>query len=124
MTSTATEWVRPSLFDQPTEPPPTPDPVEAAASTAGRHWVTYAAAFVHKYLTSHETMHVDDLWAAGLEPPIEPRALGSVIRHAQRSHWVRYIEAPSGVVARPSATSRGALKPVWYSLVYNIGETK
>ena len=69
----------------------------------------------------HETMHVDDLWSAGLKKPDSPRGLGTVIQEARRREWIEHIKANGGVVARPSVRSNLQLKAVWRSRIYRGG---
>jgi hypothetical protein len=76
-------------------------------------WATNARLFLAEYLRTHPTMHVDDLWEAGLEPPEEMRALGAVIQWAARRELMTKTSE-----RRPSVRSHLAEKPVWASLVY------
>jgi hypothetical protein len=99
---------------------------ELAAERSGDDWVAYAKAFLRRFLETHETMHVDELWAAGLVEPSSPRALGAVMQHAARQGWMRQITSKKfdGVLARPSIRSNGQLKPVWRSnICANVSQT-
>ena len=87
-------------------------------------WHEYAVAFLKNYLETHETMHVDDLWTAGLEVPPSPRRLGHAITTARKSGWIGYIRTQYGVVARPSRHSNMGLSAVWHSNLYNQTDTQ
>ena len=95
-----------------------------SAETSGEEWALYARRFVKEFLETHDSLHVDDLWAAGLEEPVSARGLGQVVKDAIRSGWmVRWPAYDSqmnevGVVARPSVSSNLSLKPVWKSKLY------
>ena len=89
-----------------------------AADASGEEWVEYARAFLYKYLTSHQYMHVDDLWDAGLDTPVSPRGLGQIMMYAARKGWMRQMTHMGCVLAQSSVRSNGQLKAVWESLLY------
>jgi len=94
--------------------------VSRAAIAAGDNWRTYAIAFLKRYLQTHATMFVDDLWRAGLAEPKSPRALGAVIQHASRFGWCVQVKTADGcIAARPSVRSNMQLKPVWRSQLFS-----
>lgn len=94
-----------------------------AAMGSGERWRGYAIAFLKRYLETHATLFVDDLWTAGLQKPHSPRALGAVIQHASRYGWCVQVKTPDGcIAARPSVRSNMQLKPVWRSRLY-VGAT-
>lgn len=80
---------------------------------AAPEWKDAALTFLHAYLVDHETMHVDDLWAAGLEEPHELRALGALFQRAARAGWM----CKTGR-SRPSVRSHLSDKPIWQSLIW------
>lgn len=86
--------------------------IEQVEHGAGE-WHEYAYAFVFDYLTRHATLYADDLWAAGLTPPREPRALGAVLRAAS----LRGLMRDSGTFR---ASTRRHMTPgrVWVSLIH------
>lgn len=89
-----------------------------AADTSGDEWVTYATGFVYTYLEQHDTLFVDDLWAAGLIEPVSPRALGAVLGRAARDGWMEPITTDDGYLAcRRSVRSHMTPKIVWRSLL-------
>lgn len=109
------------------EPPARPIPSRSEARTerdaalaqverGAGDWTAYAYAFVADYLARHPTLFADDLWAAGLVAPREPRALGPVLNRAVRSGLMR----DSGEFR---ASTRRHLTPgrVWLSLIYDGG---
>lgn len=53
--------------------------MERAEIGAGLEWADRAAALVLKVASSKASFTSDDLWAAGLEKPKNPRALGPVL---------------------------------------------
>jgi hypothetical protein len=59
----------------------------------------------------------DDLWAAGLERPREPRAAGAVMTEAARRKWCVATDR-----TRKSARKACHARPVrvWASLVYGV----
>lgn len=77
------------------------------------NWKIAAYDFLHAYLIAHDTMFVDDLWAAGLPPaPGDDRVLGSIFQKAARAGWME----KSGTY-RPSVRSHMTEKAVWRSLI-------
>ncbi len=81
---------------------------------ADPEWLARAFEFIRTYCQTHHTVFCDDLWAAGLQPPREARALGPVMLRARREGLISH----SGQY-RPSVQSSMAPKPVWISLVCN-----
>ena len=93
--------------------------IDQAAESAGEAWQREATKFVRRYLLNNATMHVDDLWDAGLPEPTSKRALGHVLRQLSRDGWIQHQTTDEGdIVARPSASSNGQLKAVWKSEIY------
>lgn len=76
-------------------------------------WRVEAWDFLTEYLRTHETMHVDSLWDAGLPVPPELRALGALFNRAVRAGLMtktdRYL---------PSVRSHLSPKVVWRSLSF------
>lgn len=113
---------QPSLFD----PPPKRTVAESARDagiaasekTCGDEWREYAIEFLKSFLRTHATMHVDQLWEAGLRRPKSPRGLGAVIQFAATEGWMEKQESHGCVLARPSTNSNMQLKPVWRSNLY------
>lgn len=95
--------------------------MDRAASGAGTGWSEYATDFLREYLLTKPTMHVDDLWEAGLQSPPDSaskRALGAVINRAKKNGWVESQLHGGGIIAKPSNSSNRALKAVWISKLY------
>lgn len=89
------------------------DGMARAEEHASDAWKAAAWEFLRGYLETHQTMFVDDLWAAGLPHTREDRALGPLFHKASR----RGLMEKSGHY-RPSVRSNLTEKPVWTSLVY------
>ena len=93
--------------------------IDQAAESAGEAWQREATKFVRRYLLNNETLHVDDLWEAGLPEPTSKRALGHVLRQFSRDGWITHQTTDNDeIFARPSASSNGQLKAVWKSELY------
>lgn len=64
------------------------DRVEVHADEAwkavARQWVSYIA-------NTRPTFTTDDVWAAGLEKPSEPRAMGAIIREFTRQNFLEFV---------------------------------
>jgi hypothetical protein len=75
-------------------------------------WIDEAFSFVAAYLRENETLFCDDLWAAGLRRPSNPKALGAVMVRAARAG----LMVKGGY--RPSVASNLSPKPWWRSLVW------
>lgn len=91
------------------------DGIRRADDNADEDWKEHAFLFLETYCREHETVFCDDLWAAGLEPPREGRALGAVMQRAARAGLMRR----SGTY-RKSVRSNMTPKPVWLSLVWRL----
>jgi hypothetical protein len=87
--------------------------LEAAKDHSPIGWADIAYAFLEDFLREHTTMHVDQLWAAGMPEPREMRALGPLFRRATQAGIMRR----SGQTL-PSVRSHLSHKPVWESLIY------
>ena len=94
------------------------DGIQRSRDSSGEEWHEYALEFVRRYLERHRTLHVDQLWRAGLQEPNSPRALGAVMQAAAKRNWITAIRAHGGTVARPSTRSNMQLKPIWRSELY------
>ena len=92
--------------------------IARASASSGGDWKEYALAFLECYLRIHSTLFVDDLWAAGLEEPQSPRALGAVIKTAQARHWIEELRRGDLILAKPSTRSNMQLKRVWKSRLH------
>ena len=92
--------------------------IARSAETAGDVWAVQALDFLHRYLTAHASMFVDDLWDAGLPEPSSGRALGAVIQTAARNGWIEQATHDGMILARPSIRSHLSLKPVWRSCIH------
>ncbi len=95
--------------------------IQRAAETCGQSWTEYALGFVHWYLQHNATMHVDELWAAGMVEPKHgsARGLGQVMTEAAKRGWMAKIVTAEGYqAAKPSVRSNLQLKPVWRSLIH------
>ena len=90
--------------------------IAQSSKASGEDWKASAIEFVRNFLQTNATLHVDDLWEAGLEVPKSSRALGAVMQHAAREEWMEKVTTPEGyTAAKPSARSNMQLKPVWRS---------
>lgn len=58
------------------------DGMERAARGAGDDWLDRAIETVYQVALQKPLFATDDIWAAGLEPPEEPRAMGPVMARA------------------------------------------
>ena len=67
--------------------------IERAAQSVSDRWKEYALGFVRRYLETHRTLHVDQLWDAGLTKPDSARALGWVMQQARKQEWMRQSRA-------------------------------
>lgn len=92
--------------------------IERSARKAGETWAQEALAFIHNYLTTHDTLFVDDLWDAGLSKPSSPRALGAVIQTVHRKGWIKEMKHNGMICALPSVNSNMQLKRVWQAVRY------
>jgi hypothetical protein len=95
--------------------------MDAAAWTNGDAWNEYAEQFIRAYLREHRTMHVDNLWDAGLERPKSLRGLGKIITKLRKAKLICKIPVPNvpgAYAARGSKGSHGQGKPVWWSTAY------
>lgn len=94
-----------------------------AITRAGRHadpdWMRAALAAVHWCATRYTDFTTDAVWERlllqNVAPPREERALGAVMRHAARRHWIvatdRYVKS-----ARRACHARDLR--VWHSRIY------
>src|SRR5690606_3006248 len=84
------------------------------ADPAVTEWCAVALEWLRHHLQLHDTVFPPALWALGLPMPPNGahRAIGSVIRRALRDGWME----PTGEYRR-SASSNGAPKPVYRSLL-------
>lgn len=87
--------------------------IARAAAGASDAWAQRAWQVLVDYLTTHPTMHSDDLWNAGLPPTQENRALGPLVQLARRRGLIR----PSGQ-RRLSIRAHAQPHVVWTSLIY------
>lgn len=116
-------------------PPLTPlvfDPaaqgIAQAITAAGDQWATDALAVLRRYLETHEWLHVDDIRPHWPELPegADARAVGAIITRAKAANWIIDIPVaipgwtgPPVVAATESTSSRGGLKTLWRSNLYN-----
>lgn len=115
-----------SLFDQEIERRFPSMPLESRARVerdsamaaveehAPDEWKTEAWGFLSEYLRTHQFMHVDELWDAGLPVPPELRALGALFNRAVRAGYMAKTDR-----YRPSVRSHLSPKVVWRSLLWN-----
>lgn len=98
--------------------------IQQSSETSGDAWKAYAVDWLERYCMTHETVFVDDIWTAGLDRPKSPRALGAVMQHAIREHWITPMVERGYVLAKPSRNSNMQLKPVWRSAIYGPTESQ
>lgn len=84
---------------------------QIAESSAGWRNDT-ALPFIRRYLETHPTLFVDDLWAAGLPEPHDRKALGPALRDAARRQWM--VQSGDHRISAQNANP----KPVWRSLLH------
>ncbi len=86
-----------------------------AETNAGKQWADTVDQALHDYLTTHTTLHTDDVWdwltARGIE--FRGRAIGARYQAAARNGWMTRTDT-----YKPSHRSHGSPKPVWASLIY------
>ena len=92
--------------------------IERSAGSAPAYWASYAQDFIRSYARDHETVHVDDLWDAGLVQPPNPQALGQVMRACQALGWIEQMRSGRFYLCLPSVNSNKNMKVVWKSLIY------
>ena len=90
------------------------DGIERAEQGAPFGWSDEALALVQTLAKQHPYICSDDLWAAGLSDPPEPRALGAVMRAAVKKG---YIETTSHFVNTFQESRHRAPVRVWHSLI-------
>jgi hypothetical protein len=101
---------QPSLFDAAQA---RDEAIEQVAAHTPPAWSELAWDTIVTYLKTHAEFFVDDFWSeTGIEEPPEARALGAVVRRAQREGLME----KSGQF-RPSVRSHLTVKPVWRSLI-------
>lgn len=89
-----------------------------AGEGAGEEWAAEAEAVVLRLAAEKPTFTSDDIWAAGLSRPSEPRALGAVLNRLARLGRIY----PSGRYVKTTQASRHrapiavwVAAPVWVS---------
>jgi hypothetical protein len=89
--------------------------IATAAEHANQEWIAFAHHVVEQVARTNATFISDAVWEAGLGKPPEARALGAVMRWAQRERLI----APTNA-SRPSAQAGCHQMPrrVWRSLVF------
>ncbi|MEY8712501.1 hypothetical protein [Mangrovibacter phragmitis] len=80
-------------------------------------WADTAYEVVKKVATAKEEFTPDDIWEAGLEKPIEARALGAVMRRAKQEGL---IEKTGRVQPTTQQESHGTDVTIWRSNIYNL----
>lgn len=80
-------------------------------------WANTAYEVVKKVATEKEEFTPDDIWEAGLEKPIEARALGAVMRRAKQEGL---IEKTGRVKPTTQQESHGTDVTIWRSKIYNL----
>ncbi|MGK8195163.1 hypothetical protein [Burkholderia cepacia] len=78
-------------------------------------WAELAYAAVRQVAESQSEFTPDDIWATGLQKPIEARALGGVMRRARQEGL---IEKTGRVQPTTQPESHGTDVTVWRSLIY------
>lgn len=56
--------------------------MDRAEAGASDEWKAYALGFIAEFSPTLKNFTTDDLWDAGMIKPLEPRALGPVLRRA------------------------------------------
>jgi hypothetical protein len=91
--------------------------IQQAVTHSGPTWVEYATEYVRVYLTEHDELFCDDVWAHGLVVPASPRAFGQVMKTAIREGWMVPTDR-----ARKSVRSNNSPRTVYRStLMQPIG---
>ncbi|MEQ9903308.1 hypothetical protein [Pectobacterium aroidearum] len=78
-------------------------------------WAKAAYDVLVKVATLHEEFTPDDIWAAGLEKPLEARALGGVMRRAKEEGL---IEKTGRVRPTTQPESHGTDVTIWKSKIF------
>ena len=93
--------------------------ITSAVQHSGPTWIAYATQYVRVYLTHHDELFCDDVWAHGLQRPKSPRAFGQVMKTAIREGWM----VPTSR-ARRSHQSNNALRAVYATNIrgHNCGD--
>ena len=89
-----------------------------AEENSGDEWSDYADEFLHSYCRSHMEMFTPDLWEAGLEVPVSPRAMGGVMQRAIKEGVIRVITHRGMICCKTNPYRHNATTPVYESLVY------
>jgi len=92
--------------------------VDAAGANADVTWFQQAYQAVENLAHSRHRFIVDDVWKVlaqmGVEKPVEARAMGAVLRRAQREG---IIEPTGGLRRSAQVQCHGNRRQVWKSLV-------
>ncbi len=86
------------------------DKVEAGTEPG---WRAQAIDIVRRVCQAKADFFCDDIWAAGLPPTNNDKALGPIMMFAARQGWCKKTDR-----VRPSIRSHYSGKPVWESLLY------
>ena len=78
-------------------------------------WAAAAYAAVHKVAEGMSEFTPDDIWETGLQKPLDARALGSVMRKANRE---KLIEKTGRVQPTRQTESHGTDITIWRSLIF------
>lgn len=97
--------------------------IGAALKNADESWVTAALAAVFRVASTREHFTVDHVWleGEGLPSPREPRAMGSVMRVADKAGWIS--PTSDHWMSKRPACHRRPLR-VWQSNLLGIKKEK
>jgi len=82
---------------------------------ADEEWKNVALETVKALAEEKPELTADDVWATGLEKPLEARALGGIMNSAKRSGWI-VKSGRSRQTTQPE--SHGADIAIWISNLY------
>lgn len=96
------------------QPRPPPISVNETRFGLGADWTAVAERAVLTVAKRRRFFTTDEVWATGLEPPAEPRALGAVLK---RAAGFGFIERTDRFRATRRRSRRGAPVAIWRSLL-------
>jgi len=99
------------------EHPETTEAIATAWEGAEGEWQQEALNAIEHVAMEREYLTTDHIWATGLLPPREPRAMGAAMRMAAREKW---IEPTKQWTESAKRTCHNRPKRVWRSRLYTL----
>ncbi len=102
------------IFDRDAAENARDDGMERSEEHANSVWKIKAMLLIRQVCLANEEFTAEDVWAAGLESPREPRAIGPMLATATRKGWCEMTDRvrPSKMVsnhARPQAIRKSLI---------------